>query len=198
VDGSPVGSVSQGMRGFNAFPDRAGEGRFLGLIGQVAAGAVTLPPVPAVLNIIDGRDSAGLLLNVPTGALNHMSSPILLSIVESPAHPAFSALYRRLGLQEVRATSQRKAIAQLKKTPPDWVVAEFFYGYGNNYAGANLSNLDVFLSSLQRYASGCRVIVLVDKAERAYVDRLGERFPLHSVLVQPAGEQAMQAALGHG
>jgi hypothetical protein len=124
-----------------------------------------------------------------------MPSPILLSIVESPSHPNLGGLYRRLGLQEVRATSQRKAIAQLKKTPPSFVVAEFFYGYGNNYAGANVSNLDVFLASLQKYAPHCRVIVLVDKAERGYVDLLAERFALHGVLVQPVAEQAMQPLL---
>ena len=124
-----------------------------------------------------------------------MSSPVLLSIVESPTHPSFSALYRRLGLEEVRVSSQRKAIAELKKRRPDWVVAEFFYGYGNNYAGANISNLDVFLASLQKYAPHCRCVVLVDKAERQYVDRLAERFPLHGVLLQPAGESAMQGLL---
>ena len=124
-----------------------------------------------------------------------MSSPVLLSIVESPAHPSLSALYRRLGLDEVRVTSQRKAIALLKKRPPDWVVAEFYYGYGNNYAGANVSNLDVFLASLQKYAPDCRVVVLVDKSERQYVDRLAERFTLHRVLVQPVDEAGMAAVL---
>ena len=124
-----------------------------------------------------------------------MPSPVLLSIVESPAHPGFSALYRRLGMVEVRVGSQRKAIAQLRKRPPDWVVAEFFYGYGNNYAGANVSNLDVFLASLQKYAPDCRCIVLVDKAERPYVDLLAERFPLHGVVTQPATERAMQDLL---
>ena len=113
----------------------------------------------------------------------------LLSIVESPTHPSLSGLYRRFGIAEFRATSMRKAIAQLKKEPPDLVVAEFFYGYGNNYAGANISNLDVFLSSLQKYAPEARVIVLVDRSERQYVDPLAERFSLHGVLMQPVAEE---------
>ena len=62
-----------------------------------------------------------------------MQDPLLFSIVESPAHPDFSRLYRRLGFEEIRLGSMRKAIGQLKMTPPDIVVAEFFYGYGNNY-----------------------------------------------------------------
>ena len=32
--------------------------------------------------------------------------------------------------------SQRKALQALKSISPDWIVAEFFYGFGNNYAGA--------------------------------------------------------------
>jgi hypothetical protein len=124
-----------------------------------------------------------------------MGNPLLYSIVESPAHPNLSGLYRRLGIEELRLPSQRKAVQALRSRPPDWVVAEFFYGFGNNYAGANLSNLDVFLGSLQRYASGARVIVLVAKDQRAYVDLLAERFPLHGVLVQPIREDQVEAFL---
>jgi AmiR/NasT family two-component response regulator len=111
--------------------------------------------------------------------------PLLFSIIESPGHPNLSELYKRLGIREERLPSQRKAVQALKRVRPDFVVAEFFYGFGNNYAGANVSNLDTLLASLQKYAPEARVIVLVDKAQRAYVDRLMERFPLHGVLVQP-------------
>ena len=104
-----------------------------------------------------------------------MSGALLYSIVESPAHPDFSALYRSLGIEQLRLGSMRKAIAELKKRPPDLVVAEFFYGYGNNYAGVNVSNLDVFLASQRKYAPQARVIVLVQPAELGFVDRLTER-----------------------
>ncbi|MFZ1538028.1 MAG: hypothetical protein WAT23_11680 [Chromatiaceae bacterium] len=120
-----------------------------------------------------------------------MATPLLLSIVESPGHPNFSALYRQLGIEEQRLPSQRKAIQALKTVSPQWVVAEFFHGFGNNYAGANLSNLDVLLASLQKYAPAARMIVLVDKSQRIYVNRLAERFPLHAVLEQPVVAEAM-------
>jgi len=71
------------------------------------------------------------------------------------------------------------------------VVAEFFYGYGNSYAGANLGNLDVFLSSLQKYAPRAQAIVMVDKQERQYA----ERYPLHAVLVQPVTAADVEALL---
>jgi hypothetical protein len=114
-----------------------------------------------------------------------LDPPVLFSIVESPGHPNLSDLYRRLGIHEERHASQRKAMQALKRLRLDFVVAEFFYGYGNNYAGANVSNLDTLLASVQKYAPGARVIVLVEKAQRSYVDRLEDRYPLHAVLTQP-------------
>ena len=117
-----------------------------------------------------------------------MSAPVLFSIIESPAHRDFSALYRRLGIEERKFGSMRKAIGALRDTVPDFVVAEFMYGYGNNYAGVNVSNLDVFLYSLQ-------MIVLVDRSELKYVDRLAELCPLHAVLPLPVGEQDIEQVL---
>lgn len=124
-----------------------------------------------------------------------MSSATLFSIVESPLHPDFSEVYRRSGIQEVKLHSTRKAISELKKHAPDYVVAEFFYGYGNNYAGVNISNLDVFLYSLQRYAPQARVIVMVDKSERQYVDKLQELFTLHTILQHPVSGAEIEAVL---
>ncbi len=124
-----------------------------------------------------------------------MPSATLLSIVESPTHPDFSGLYRRLDLAETRVGSIRKAISQLKSQAPDFIVAEFFYGYGNNYAGVNISNLDVFLYSLQKFAPTARVIVMVDKIERRYVDKLNGIIPLHAVLQHPVHGTAMEQLL---
>ena len=121
--------------------------------------------------------------------------PTLFSIIEAPSHPRLSDLYRRLGLAELRLPSQRKAIQALKREAPDWVVAEFFYGFGNNYAGANVSNLDVFLASLQKHAPAARVIVLVGKDQAGYVPLLAERFSLHAVLTQPVSARDMEPIL---
>lgn len=124
-----------------------------------------------------------------------MPTRTLFSIVESPLHPDLSGLYRRLGINEVRAGSMRKAISALKAQVPDIVVAEFFYGYGNNYAGVNVSNLDVFLYSLQKYTTDARIIVLVDRQDYQYVDKLRALFPLHAVLQHPVSEQDIKPYL---
>lgn len=86
----------------------------------------------------------------------------------------------------------RKAISALKKNRPDFVVADFLYGYGNNYAGVNVSNLDVFLYSLQKYAPEAKVIALVSKEEQAFVAKLAELFPLHGTLQYPVSREQMQ------
>ncbi len=82
----------------------------------------------------------------------------------------------------------QKAIAALKKQQPDFIVAEFFYGYGNNYAGVNISNLDVLLYSLQKYSAGTKVIILADKDEYKYVDKLNEIIKLHDIFKFPASK----------
>lgn len=125
-----------------------------------------------------------------------MSRRSLFSVIESSGHPNFSGLYRRLQIDETKLTSTRKTISRLKQQQPDFLVAEFFYGYGNNYAGVNISNLDVLLSTLQKYSRHTRVIVLVDKSERQYVDKLNDLFPLHAVLTLPVPEAQMRALLG--
>jgi len=119
----------------------------------------------------------------------------LFSVIESPAHPNFTALYRRLEVNEVKFNSMRKVIAELKRQQPDFIVAEFSYGYSNNYAGVNISNLDVMLASLRKYAPQARVIVLVDKAEQRYVSKLAALFPLYAVLQFPVQEQQIEVLL---
>ena len=119
----------------------------------------------------------------------------LFSIIESSGHPNASELYNSLGIKETKITSMRKAIATLKKQQPDFIVAEFFYGYGNNYAGVNISNLDVLLYSLQKYSEHTKVIVLVDKSEFKYVDKLNEIIRLHDILKFPINIDRLQNSL---
>jgi len=109
-------------------------------------------------------------------------------------HPDFSTLYASLDMKEKRFNSLRKTINNLK-LKPDFIVAEFFYGYGNNYAGVNISNLDVMLHSLPKYSIDSKVIVLVSKEERQFADKLATLFPLHAILQLPVSASDMQAAL---
>ena len=89
----------------------------------------------------------------------------------------------------------RKAIAAIKKQQPDFIVAEFFYGYGNNYAGVNISNLDVLLYSMQKYAPDTKVIVLVHTDEFKYVDKLNKIIKLHDILKHPVNPKQLHESL---
>jgi hypothetical protein len=119
----------------------------------------------------------------------------LFSLIESPIHPNFSALYQQLGIAEQRFTAARKLHKALQQQAPDFLVGEFMYGFGNNYAGANVCNLDVTLRALQRFSPQTKVIVFVSPNEAQYVDKLLALFPIHAVLKYPISPQAMQQAL---
>ena len=124
-----------------------------------------------------------------------MSQLRIFSIIESPSHPHFSPLYQRLGLVEDSSKTVRRANLQLKKKPADIIVAQFFYGYSNNYSGVHISNLDVMLVSLKKYAPDAKVVVLVDKRERQYVEQLNAIFPLAAVLQHPVNNAQMEQTL---
>lgn len=124
-----------------------------------------------------------------------MSQKVLFSIIESPLHPNLVDLYHSLNIENVQFNSMRKAISHLKKQQPDFVVADFIYGYGSNYAGVNVSNLDVFLHSLQKYAPEAKVIIMVEKEELKHVSKLVDLFTLHAVLQYPVSKQAMTEML---
>lgn len=89
----------------------------------------------------------------------------------------------------------RKAISALKKQQPEFIVAEFFYGYGNNYAGVNISNLDVLLHSLQKYSADTKVILLVDKNEFDYAGKLNNIITLHDVFKYPVKSDQLRKSL---
>lgn len=120
----------------------------------------------------------------------------LYSLIESPLFPNMLDLCQVLQINEFRFDSMSKAISHLRTDKPELVVGEFIYGYGNNYAGVNVSNLDVFLYSLQKYAPEAKVIVVVEKGERQYVDKLAELFDLHAILTLPVSKQELQQYIG--
>lgn len=124
-----------------------------------------------------------------------MAPAPLFSIFEHHVPPKLAALCAHFELQEFALSSMRKALAQLKKTPPAVVLAEFKYGYSNNYSGVHISNLDVFLVSLKQFAPQARVIVVADKDERPHVEKLNAILPLHGVLTFPLREQALETLL---
>ena len=124
-----------------------------------------------------------------------MTNLTVYSVIESPFHPDLKDLYQQFGMEECKFNSMRKAIGHLKKQLPDLIVADFVYGYGSNYAGANVCNLDVFLRSLEPFRKDYKLIVFVDKEEQGFVEKLHELFPVSMALLNPVKPEHMQTVL---
>ncbi len=120
---------------------------------------------------------------------------LLYTLVNSPLDCRFPDLHRELGIEEERFDSARNLHRALKQRRPDYFIGEFVYGWGNNYAGANVSNLDVTLRTLQPIAPQTKLIIVMRPSEAAQIGKLLELFKVHAVLTYPLGEQAMREAL---
>jgi hypothetical protein len=120
---------------------------------------------------------------------------LLYTLIESPLACRFPDLYRELDIEEERFPSARHLHRALKQRRPDYFVGEFVYGWGNNYAGANVSNLDVTIRTLQPVVPQARIIIVMRPSEAEHVGKLLELFPVHAVLTYPITEAQMRAAL---
>jgi hypothetical protein len=119
----------------------------------------------------------------------------LYTLLESPTFLQLPELYKSLGVEETRFHTARQLNKAITKTAPDLVLAEFFYGFGNNYAGINISNLDVSLHALQRHAPQAKVMVLADKADRPYVPKLEALFKIDAILTLPVTASDIKTAI---
>lgn len=120
---------------------------------------------------------------------------LLYSLLESPLACRFPDLYQELGIEAERFDSARNLHRALKQQRPDYFVGEFVYGWGNNYAGANVSNLDVTIRALQAAAPQAKIIIVMRPSEAEHIGKLLELFPVHVVLTYPIDENQMRAAL---
>lgn len=119
----------------------------------------------------------------------------LYSLIESRFPADLRALYEYLGITEQRFDSARNLHRAIQKQPPDIFVGEFVYGWGNNYAGANISNLDVTLRTLQCYAPKAKLIVFHQPGEAAHIDKLLALFPIDAVFAFPLDGARLRVTL---
>ncbi len=117
--------------------------------------------------------------------------PELLAVVELGGYPNFVPLYRAQGYRVSLVTSMRKALAQLKKSVPDVIVAEF--NFQSDFRDRS-SNLESLLGRLQRYPD-CRVIVFYELEQAERLARLRERFEVFEALAFPIEEARLEAVL---
>lgn len=119
----------------------------------------------------------------------------LYTLVTSPLPAHFANLCHEGGIAAQRFDSARNLHRALQKQPPDFFVGEFIYGWGNDYAGATVSNLDVTLRTLQAVAPKAKIIVVMQPSEEAHIGKLQALFSLHALLKFPIPEEQLRAAL---
>jgi DNA-binding NtrC family response regulator len=115
----------------------------------------------------------------------------LVSIAELGGYPDFSPLYRRMGYEPVMVRNMRKALAQIKKTQPRVIVAEF--NYQSDFRDRT-SSLETLMAVVQRMPD-TRVIVFYEREQAEPYQRVTSRFPIHASLTFPIDEQALETAL---
>lgn len=119
----------------------------------------------------------------------------LYTLVTSPISFHFPDLYQALDIVTERFESARNLHRALQKQAPDFFVGEFIYGWGNDYAGATVSNLDVTLRTLQAVAPQAKIIVVMQVSEEAHIGKLLALFSVHAVLKFPVTQEQMRATL---
>ena len=116
----------------------------------------------------------------------------VLAIVELGGYPDFSALYKRCGYGCALVTSMRKALASMKKSVPDIVVAEF--NFQPDFRD-RFSNLETLLAVLERYPA-VRLIVFYEKENLSPFEVLRKRFPFIEALPFPVDQKLLEKLVG--
>lgn len=121
----------------------------------------------------------------------------LLAIVELGGYPDFTGLYRKQGFQVSVLHNTRKAMAFLKKTPPDVIVAEF--NYQSDFRDRT-STLESVLATVERLQQTndkiIRVIVFYDREYSVQLQRLQAAFDNFEVIAYPVSEHELIQQLG--
>ncbi|MDH5425504.1 MAG: hypothetical protein OEY29_10940 [Gammaproteobacteria bacterium] len=115
----------------------------------------------------------------------------LLSIVEQGGYPLYDSLYQQAGYQVTMVESMRKAVASIKKSQPDIIVAEF--NFQSDFRDRT-SSLETLLASIQQYPD-TKVVVFYDRENTDKLNRLLAVRDVHSTLAYPIDEKALASAL---
>lgn len=117
--------------------------------------------------------------------------PSVVSIVKLGGYPDFSPLFASLGYEHEILSSGRKAIAYLKKNPPQWVIAEFYVQSDFRDRTGNLESVMALLQGMH----DTRVLVLYESQDRDKLELLHQRFPIFESLPLPVNEERMREYL---
>lgn len=121
-----------------------------------------------------------------------MSARRLLAIIELGGYPDFTPLYRQLGFSVEVCASMRKALASIKRQPPDVIVCEF--NFQSDFRDRT-SSLESMIALVQR-TPGIQTLVIMEPEHRKQFGRIKGRYGFHAALELPVTEAQMEQALG--
>lgn len=122
-----------------------------------------------------------------------MNSPAkkLLAVVEFLEHAKLSSRYKQLGYSVSTECQVRKAIAALRKTQPDVIVADF---YAQPDFRDRVSNLESLLAAAQAMPQ-VKILVLYEPPNQTALDRVRTRMRIDAALTMPVQELELMAVL---
>ncbi len=121
-----------------------------------------------------------------------MSARRLLAIIELGGYPDFTPLYQKLGFSVEICTSMRKALASIKRQPPDVIVCEF--NFQSDFRDRT-SSLESMIALVQRNPE-IQTLVIMEPGHRVQFGRIRERYDFRAALELPVTEAQMKQALG--
>ena len=121
-----------------------------------------------------------------------MSTPPSLLMVNAFIGTAgYKKLYQELGYTVVTEWSERKAISQVRKNPPDVIVADFYH---QTDFRDRLSNLESLLAAAQS-SPNTRILVFYEAAHQAVLDKVRARLRIDAAFTLPVQEAQLRAML---
>lgn len=122
-----------------------------------------------------------------------MNSPSkkLLAVVEFLEHAKLSSRYQQLGYSVSTECQVRKAIAALRKTQPDVIVADF---YSQPDFRDRVSNLESLLAAAQAMPQ-TKILVLYEPPNQSALDRVRSRLRIDAALSMPVNEVELLSLL---
>lgn len=115
----------------------------------------------------------------------------LLSVVEFLEHAKLASRYKQLGYEVTTEWQVRKAIALMRKWPPDIIVADFYF---QSDFRDRLSNLESLLASAQSLTQ-TKILVLYEPTYQAILDKVRSRFRMDAALTMPIQEAELHRVL---
>ena len=106
----------------------------------------------------------------------------MYSVFESAFKLDISNLCQNIAIHQENFPTNRKLISRVKKSEPDFILAEFVYSPS---LGTQISSLDGLLGTVERFCKETRLIIYTESRYRKHLETVREKFTIHHVLEYP-------------